>query len=581
MAARQKRTWRTIRPGDKIDLSIFEPAPQTAPAPDPEESIPVAEWRLEKDFSDIRSIINNSDNKCFITDFQESEITYFYKALNENPCFRDPEADRANLDHLRRILKIWEKLFCNNSEKSPLEPFLYALKLSDGIVGSLSTSQIPRDDQLESFADALIPYWKYHTDAGRKIFRHMMVNWNWYQPLAVLIKMYELCPEFSDPEIDEILRELRLPSPNYAHIVIDCLTEHPTKENQEHLLKFFSRSIHSDELSNGMIQIDLRMQHAFKFMLQRYPRETAGMKSLYQQTYRSRYDKTARGYMDKIFNLKSKEDQIRDLFQQYYATNSEQERGIILHSLSKDWNPHETKNHWLFRSVKDKGMLDLAAKGIQDISGFAYGSAVFNLSLSPYVGSKEHVRKIFSNVKENDENWLSCACASYNLDQKPSLEQLARAYFLPQSRKPGFSGKAQIQWLTKDPDPNDKDYQKKLLRGKEFKKVVEMLVDELKSQPDKWQVFFSACSALYDRQDYKATYPVKIDQLLEASIPYAAKGNTILITYTINLISIIMNHENRERYRPMLMKIYDNAAFASSVHNDAERLLRNYFGGLT
>ena len=134
-----------------------------------------------------------ADKRIFTTKISREAVVEFVGLFNE---ISDSESDFI---WYKLKTKLHEKLQLNK-EKSPVEEFLYALKLRHNCFGKEGKSLDP--NKLEAYAKAL----NYLYEEGDKnlffqVIKHTLVNWEWYQPLHVCIYLLGEHPELSDEEI--------------------------------------------------------------------------------------------------------------------------------------------------------------------------------------------------------------------------------------------------------------------------------------------------------------------------------------------------------------------------------------------
>ena len=128
----------------------------------------------------------------FITQFSSEDVDYFLDFFKDCRGISDDALRKAAI----RTLSDWIR---RNSGRSPYEPFLWALKISDGIIGSISANPKPNEHTLKPLVEALKEKW-YPGD--EKVLKNIILNWEWYQPVHVALELYKLKNKEQDPEID-------------------------------------------------------------------------------------------------------------------------------------------------------------------------------------------------------------------------------------------------------------------------------------------------------------------------------------------------------------------------------------------
>lgn len=543
------------------DLSMLS----TIFSPDPENEFDniissIEPFDIPAEFIGCNAIVNNSSDKCFRNPFLPDDIIFFQQRF-ANPLFHTPRRYEEKKHLLSQILKTWKKNQSANG--NPLEPFLYAMKLTDGMIGSASTSADPDPGQLEAFAKALLPYWDTTSAEDTATICHILVNWDWYQPLHVVIKMYELKSNYTNEEIDDILRNRRLYTPDYASVAFESLCAHPYPLNVEALLSFITRSRQIAIITSSEIQVTNRMRDLFHKMYDVINTELQDLiKSLYIEKYSSYTDSKSRVFLDSLLDIKGPIDSMRNHFTQYKNSTGAKKQQHFDY-IVKNWNISDANHRRLCQQISDEKLLDFVKRKIQGLSSPAYGWVLYYLAQNHYVKALKFVETEFQQTTLKDRQWIACACASNCMCNNPPLLDIAEQFFIYGR---GYSYKNQLHQLIRDTK-----------KTKQFREAVLMLYHEITDKPEKWNVFIQSCIEFYCNEYVTATYPLEIDHLLKKAIAYAASENVMMIFNVLNMIENIMTRSNRDRYRDMLHEIYYEKSFSDMAHKRARKQLNKCY----
>ena len=486
---------------------------------DKESTASIEPFNIPEEFIGCYAIVDNASDKCFLNSFSQDDIIFFQKLL-ANPLFRDSMRfiDKKRL--LEHSLSVWQSKKGKNI--NPLEPFLYALKLSDGIIGSASNVSEPNSSQLEVFASALLPYWNENSKEDTKLICHILVNWDWYQPLLVVIKMYQLKAPYINEEINEILRMRKLFTPDYAAVTFECLSFHISEINTETLLNFISRSCQKAIITSSEIRVTNNMRALFEKMYDSAPLETQDkLKSLYCNNYRTYTDTKSRRFLDKVMDVKEPRDRIYEHFSKYKISSGDEKQQHYDY-IVKNWNFADHKHQRLCMQISDENLLDLVKQKLQNVNGATYGAVLFDLAENRYSKAQKFVREEYAKTDLQDRRWVACACALNHMSNEPKLAEIAEQFFL---NGRGYPYKKQLQLLTRDSQ-----------KSKQFREAVCNLHKDIAEKPNKWGMFIQSCYELYFGEYGRANYPVEIDQLLKKAIRYSVSVYPMLMYEGLSII---------------------------------------------
>ncbi len=265
----------------------------------------------------------------FLSGFDRKDILFFRNRLDE---MNQQDATPENIEvYLYRELYLWK-----NSERgrqlSPLEPFLFALKLKGGILAdSYGGLKI---DNIDAVAKALLPFWDTESERDLDIVRHALFYWSWSQSRAVIIRMYTLKSGFSDEQIDKLVRN-RLYFADESELACQCLLAHPSPENIETVLKFFTRLKHT---TSAGVDINTRpMRRLFEsYCSCLSATEKEELFEIYSEKYATSTDKAGRIFLEKLLTERAVSP-LNPLFTGYAAANA-QKKEETLGIIRREWD---------------------------------------------------------------------------------------------------------------------------------------------------------------------------------------------------------------------------------------------------
>lgn len=524
-------------------------------------------YDIPTEFIGCNAVIQNANEKCFLNPFSEDDVQFFLKEF-QNPIFKNQLQYVEKQRIIENSIITWRRKKGQKGRViNPLEAALYALKLTDGILSSASNVANPDPKLLDAFANGFLSCWDTYSEEDTKIICHILVNWDWYQPLLVVMRMYQLQENYNNSEIDEIIRERKLFTPDYATISFECLINHISVENAESLLKFVSKSCQTAIVTRAEIQITRRERELFSnmYLYSTYTFQDE-IKALYVDKYRAYSDAKSRRSLDKLFEITTEngKEQCIKHFEEYRTSSAEERHTHYLY-LAKNWDLSDSRQQRICRSIYNEELLDLVKKKAGRLNGYAYGAVMMNLALSNYDKARKYINQEMSCMTKDNRRWLGCACASNLVDGNPSMYEIAREFFINGN---GYSNSVQLQWLTKTP-----------AKVKELRDEIKKIITDVSDSPEKWGIFFNSCQHLYFGEYVTSGYPTEIDKMLKKGVDYARKDNPRLVFDILGVIENIINRNNRDRYKDILHQIYYEDKFSMATKNRARLLLERVYSG--
>ena len=528
-------------------------------------AISIEPFDIPQEFVGCDSIINNASDKCFLTPFSEDDVQFFLKVFRSS-LFKEQLKYSEKQRMIEKSIIIWKNQKGRNY-LNPLEPILYALKLTDNIVGSAKTAADPDPKLLDAFANGLLSCWDHNYDEDNIIISHILVNWDWYQPIVVVLRMYQFKDKYNNEEIDEIIRRRKLFTPDYATISFECLVKHVTANNAECLLKFISNPKQSAIITGAEIRVTKKQRELFENMYQYSSFNFQNhIKDVYVNQYRTYADIKTRRYLDHVMDIKDAPtgEEILNRYKKYISTLGEEQREHYAY-LAKNWDLSDVTTMSIVRNFRKEEILDLIVKKLSNTNGYTYGSVLWNLAQNRYEKAQKYVASVITKVSKYDRKWLGCACANNLINGTPSMDEIVQFFFCDGK---GYMYKNQLQWLTKTP-----------AKSKEFRDALKKLIDEIQNSPSEWGTFFNSCQQLFYGEYVITGYPVEIDYLLKRAVEYSVDNGNELVFDILGVIENIIDRRNRDRYREMLHTIHYTEHFPHSVKNRAAELMYKVYGG--
>ena len=137
--------------------------------------------------------------------------------------------------------------------------------------------------------------------SAKKVLNNVLTNWDWYQPIHVMLYVYKRLTQLNDEAIDKYIRDNLMYRALYSEAAFFCLCDKKkTEENIKALMRFVSQDAQRD-LNMSEIQITKRMLS----MVEKYLRESSQSEFAVAQTYYTdelfSCGRKARAHFDGIF----------------------------------------------------------------------------------------------------------------------------------------------------------------------------------------------------------------------------------------------------------------------------------------
>lgn len=518
-------------------------------------------WREADNFSD-------SELDAVFTDPEQRQRYFLYKDLEEKWVlffkhqFGDLRREQASAAIYERRLseKLWQWRKNMGQDISPLEPFLFALKLYDGIL----TDELGdvREEYLDAIARALLPCWNPNMERDNKFIQHILLCWNWFSARAVVIRMYKLMPYFTDPVLEQALRN-RLHSVRDAGLVFDCLLSHDNSENLNALLQFMIESVTPSSRSGPAGYVTDSMKSKFR----EYCRGLSDAKreelvEIYEELHPQHQGRIR--YLENMVYEKVRDPKyykLEKLFSRYNQASSEEKT-----FLRREWDPANWDHQQLCRYINSKHLLEEIIARLEQgsLSEVHRVGVLYWIAQSSFAPAREYIlqkqQELDKRWKESGQypyQWMEYSLASNRISQSPDWQDIARAFF---SEGQGYLCAREIRRRTGGKGP-----------GPVLKEAVTELGMALVIPPaDEKQAlqvrrFFSGVKELYTRPYCITQFPPELDQVVAKALEYAPENDTVLLDILLDVLDNLAARETRGRFYNMLLDLHNRLQFSMGL----------------
>lgn len=231
----------------------------------------------------------------FLTEFSPDDVNDFIKILKSIR----PEYHRNDLGVLlEKEINNW---CVEHPTRCPYEPFLWALKITDGYIGSIQYNASPQTWRIEEVCKSMMSIWSKEP-IYFNIIKNIILTWDWYQPVHVALALYGELNDINDDETDKYICEhwlLRLPYSGSAFNTL--IKKRKTKNNIQALMNFVSQD-QQTELNNAKIQITRRNRDALSFYIRHTSQDEYAIAHTYYNDSLYNCSRNARIVFEEIFN---------------------------------------------------------------------------------------------------------------------------------------------------------------------------------------------------------------------------------------------------------------------------------------
>lgn len=504
------------------------------------------------------------DNKIFSTNISKEMVEGFIRLFNE--------ISESDSDFIWYKLKtnLQEKLQLNR-EKTPVEEFLYALKLRSNCFGIEGKSIDP--NKLEAYAKAL----NYLCEEGDKkvfyqVIKHTLVNWDWFQPLHVCIYLLGEHPELSDQELDEILCAKMLYRKSYWMTAFDALIKRVSLKNYQILMDFLMRGEVKDILTGAAFEVATRKKVDLFTSAVYGVRQSSIYDELYSRyvgTYMGKqsYKKRTRDAMDDLFPRvggKDKVDWAKEAASYTKKTNSEKEK--ILQQFRFEFNLRNFENRDIIQDIFEPDFLDVIIKKSEKASANDQNWTYIMLAKNRTDLAHSYVRKKYKEKENKGIKNISLMSACYIADGKPTLKEIVDIFFISTSL----------------PDTASVPIIKHAVSCKksqgEFQDLIIDLIASRKSIQEKNDILTRLSLFYGTGQINISLYPVReMDAFLNEMLEKSLKSHDMAsVNKILTVLSKVSDDLTKSRYEKMLVSICNGVNKNTNQFRLAKEILTRF-----
>lgn len=498
----------------------------------------------------------------FVTKFFQGDVAYFTKLLKENP----PTKHRDDLDYqLRSGLQDW----CDEHPgESPYEPFLWALKITDNYVGaSIQTNAVPQPWIIEDIGETLLSLWNEHPKTHLRVIHNVLESWDWYQPVHVVLYLYQRLTEVNSDELDKLIRDYWLYRALYSTSAFYCLCEkRKSEENIRALLSYVSRDVQMDS-NMAEISITKKMRYRIAEYLNYASEEEYQQGKTYYVDVLYNCSKRARELFNGVFQLTNTDNQ------ELAHLISEWEKGI------KDGEAESMKRNVIIQFRRNP--INLIEDASRSHADGLHQQILHLVGQAPMDFSKQHLlRRVAScsprcdayaqyitqeyeqlNGRLKDEKSFVLSCAYCLLGHPEIIESLAIAHYL------NSVGARNGVYIFHDI---------RLKYSRQYNEQIFSLTKLCLEDTSRALALCSSCSKIYSRRT-ASWYPVMFDRVSDKLLQCLLEDEEGCVRYAnvlMDLYERVATSQNRDRYRNQLqMLIGTRAVVLQPVRKRANKVM--------
>lgn len=509
-----------------------------------------------------------TETKVFISDFSVNDVDEFLFFLTNTP----PLLHRYDLEELlKRNLENW----CyHNQGRCPYEIFLWALKITDNYIGSLQNNAMPQPWIVESVGKALASVWDNKNQKYMCVLRNVLDSWDWYQPIHVMLYLYQCLSVVHDEDVDKCIREKWLYRALYSVTALKCLCQKKkTRENIQALMRFVSQDIQRDS-NMAEIQITQKMRQEVINYIQSSSEEEFACAKTYYTDFLYNCSKKARESFDVVFFGGGKNDEIQRFIADWKVKHTEKEIRVLRKRLNN-----------LFQKDADCVISEIAASKsselIQEILRIIEQQEITfetQFWIRAIVKSANFCRHYYDFIIEKfqkyglevmDDKSFVYGCAFCYLGHPEILSNLFQAHFWESV------GLANGRFIFAD---------LRVRYPKQFNEQIDSLTKSSLLNEEHALALIISCSKIYNTKNavfYPTTFKkvclFLLEKVLEENHNSARYASALM-----DLLERIVNVQNRGEYILTLQKItFETSSYAlENVRSRAKKLIKSIYGAL-
>lgn len=511
----------------------------------------VSEQMIDKALGQDSGITNK---RIFLSEFSAQSVDEFIGILKSYP----PEQYHNDLgDILEKAVMRW----CNkHSEQCPYEPFLWAVKITDGYICSIQGNG-PKTWTQEAVCKALKFVWE---PFYMNIVRNIITTWDWYQPIHIMLFFYGTLRE-TDEEIEKYIRTEWLYRALYSKTAFYALcNKQGSPDNIRALMYFAGQDSHMDRNNTKTeIKINNQMRDTVRKYISRLSAEEYDIAREYYEQYQNYFSNKGKRLYSKIFVYGQDED-ISCLIEEWNQPSVSDEKKDSLKL--KLIELFDKKNDRLIVAAGKSGNHELAyeVKNIVERRVFSYATQFHIIRMMETKDCSEYGEfiseqyEIYGNYFESEKSFVY-GCAYCYLKDPQILNDLILAFFLNGT---GNKDGRDIFFKLR------KKYRVDFERG--IKEIVSICSDDFNSA----KALIKNCTQIYVGE-LKNMYPKEFDDICQILLKevynetkYAPGCAEILMDFYDNMI----DYEKKQHYYEILDRFQETKS--PSLQNLRERASR-------
>ena len=508
-----------------------------------------------------------SEKKIFITRFSESDVDDFSKLLN---------ASRLSLNNKHLLINRFSEFFAlwkkDHPTACPYEPFLWALKCKDKYIGSIQNNATPQSWQVEFVGDILYSVWEDDNPDYKKVLNNVLTNWDWYQPIHVMLYVYKRLTQLNDEAIDKYIRDNLMYRALYSEAAFFCLCDKKkTEENIKALMRFVSQDAQRD-LNMSEIQITKRMLS----MVEKYLRESSQSEFAVAQTY----------YTDELFSCGRKARAHFD--------------GIFFKSTTIEEELKTLENDWKAQSIQEQESLALQTR----LRAFIDRDAISTIKAAATARSDKMISAVLELIEQrgisfHTQFWLRemgnhyLSCPEYNAYIEKKYTQKGKPFLTDESFVFGCAycriGHPEILEALFDAfyfnmvgivNGRFIFLSLQTFYSRQYKEQTQRIANICMNDESKALQLISTCAKIFNKTS--TYYPVIFDRVCDFLMKCVRQNPRNAVRYVvavIDLIEKVATINNRERYLHFLEDIIELRGLQfEQVRDRAKKVIRDVFG---
>lgn len=508
-----------------------------------------------------------SEKKIFITRFSESDVDDFSKLLN---MFRPS----LNNKHLlsKRFLEVFSLWKNDHPTMCPYEPFLWALKCKDNYIGSIQNNATPQPWLVEFVGDILCSVWEADNPDYQKVLNNVIINWDWYQPIHVMLFVYKRLSYLNDETMDDYIRNNLMYRALYAEAAFFCLCQKKkTSENIKALMRFVSQDVQRD-LNMSEIQITKRMLSVFeKYLRESSQSEYAAAQAYYTDELYS-CSKRTRALFDGIFfSSTQSEDELKNLANDWKAQSLQEQDSRALQTRLRALFDRDATGTIKAAAAARSDKMIRAVLDLIDQHGISFSTQFWLREMgNHYLSCPEYNEYIEKKYAQNGRTFLTdesfvFGCAYCRIGHPEILEELFDAiYFNMVGISNGRFIFVSLQTFY----------------SRQFKEQTQRIANICLNDESKALQLISTCAKIYNKTS--TFYPVIFDRVCDFLMERVRQNPRNAVRYVVTVVDLIekvATINNRERYLHFLEDIIElHGLQFEQVRDRAKKVIRNVFG---